>query len=183
MRKGKGTMNATNVQSSECHEAAYYEAGRAVAACCLGIRFSRATIAPDRESIGTVETANLVVSEALSNAPLGRQQLIDRHIQSLLTGAIVAKRIAASSQNSASFLTDADRDCIDNHLKRRGGIAGETARKKHLANLFKQAERLASRRDFQGAVEDVAMELLKQDEFGYVEIMQILIRHAVCDGN
>jgi hypothetical protein len=28
-------MNAVNVQSSECRPGAYYEAGRAVAACCL----------------------------------------------------------------------------------------------------------------------------------------------------
>jgi hypothetical protein len=93
-------VNATNVQSSERLLAAYYEAGRAVAACCLGIRFSRATVARDRGSIGTVETANLVVSEALSDAPLRRQQLIDRHMHSLLAGAIVAKRIAASSQGA-----------------------------------------------------------------------------------
>jgi hypothetical protein len=176
-------MNASNVQASDRREAAYYEAGRAVAACCLGIRFSRATIAQDRESIGTVENANLVVSGALSDAPLGRQQLIDRHIQSLLTGAIEAKHIAASPRSTVTFLAASDHDCINNHLRHRGGIAGEAARKRHLAMLLRKAERLASRRDFQGAVEEVAAQLLNRNESGYMDIMQILVRHAVCDGN
>jgi hypothetical protein len=152
-------MNAVSVQSSERRQAAYYEAGRAVAACCLGIRFSQATISRDRESVGTVENAKLVVSEALPDAPLRRQQWIDRHINSLLAGAIVAKRVTASSHNAASFLSDPDRDCVDISLRHRGEIAGEAARKRHLAMLFKKAERLASRRDFQSAVEKVATEL------------------------
>jgi hypothetical protein len=176
-------MNATNIPSSERHQAAYCEAGRTVAACCLGIRFSRATISPDRGSIGTVETANLVVSDTLTDAPLVRQLLIDRLIQSLLTGAIAARSVAASPQSALSFLSEADRDCIENSLRSRAGIAGETAREKHLAMLLKQAELLASRRDFQGAVEEVAAELLKQNELGYMGIMHILVRHAVCDGD
>jgi hypothetical protein len=109
--------------------------------------------------------------------------LIDRHIQSLLTGAIEAKHIAAGSQGAVTFLAAADRDCIDDHLRHRGGIAGETARKRHLAMLLRKAERLASRRDFQGAVEEVAAQLLIQNESGYMDIMQILVRHAVYDGN
>src|SRR5258708_7352713 len=120
-------MNATNMPSCERHQAACYEAGRAVAACCLGIRFSRATISQDRGSTGTVETANLVVSDTLTDAPLVRQLLIDRLVQALLTGAIAAKRVAASSLSATSFLSEADRDCIENGLGRREGIAGETA--------------------------------------------------------
>jgi hypothetical protein len=109
--------------------------------------------------------------------------LIDRLVQALLSGAIAAKRVAASSLSAPSFLSEADRDCIDNSLRRRDGIDGEAAREKHLAMLLKQAELLASRRDFLGAVDEVAAELLKQDEFGYTGVMQILVRHAVCDGD
>jgi hypothetical protein len=176
-------MNATNLPSCDRHLAAYYEAGRAVAACCLGIRFMRATISQDRGSTGTVETANLVVSDTLTDAPLVRQLLIDRLVQALLTGAIAAKRVAVSALSATSFLSEADRDCIDNSLGRREEIAGETAREKHLAMLQRQAELLAGRRDFQGAVEEVAAELLKEDEIRYMDVMQILVRHAVCDGD
>jgi hypothetical protein len=176
-------MNATNTPSSERRQSAYYEAGRAVAACCLGIRFSRATISQERGSIGTIDAANLVVSDALNKSPLVRQQLIDRLVQSLLTGAVVAKRSAASSESAASFLSEADRDCIEESLRHHDAIAGETARNQHLAMLLEQAEVLAGRSDFRGAVDEVAAELLNENEFGYRAIMQILVRHAVRAGD
>lgn len=176
-------MKATHVQSSGRRQAAYYEAGRAVAACCLGIRFSRATLSRGRDVGETVEAANLVISEALSEVPLGREQIIDRYIHSLLAGAVVARSIAASSETAASFLSETDRDCIEDHLRHRGGISSEAARRKHLAVLLEQAERLASRHDFQGAVEELAAELQRQIDVGYAEILQILVRHVVRDGD
>jgi hypothetical protein len=172
-------MNTTITKSSARREAAFYEAGRAVAACCMGIRFQRATISPGPRAIGTVENANLVVSEALSESALGRQQIIDRHIRSLLVGAIMAKRVAGRSKNPEAFLSVIDRECIDNHLRHRGGIAGEAARQQHLARLMREARSLAGRKDFQVVVEQVADELLTHDEYAYFDIMQVLIRHAV----
>jgi hypothetical protein len=109
--------------------------------------------------------------------------LIDRLVQALLTGAIAAKRAAASSLSAISFLSESDRECIESSLGHREEIAGAAAVEKHLAMLLRQAELLADRRDFQGAVEEVAAELLKEDEIRYTAVMQILVRHAVCDGD
>jgi hypothetical protein len=175
-------VNTTVTKSTARRQAAFYEAGRAVAACCLGIRFQRATLSPERCSIGTVENANLVVAEALFESAIGRQQIIDRHIRSLLAGAIMAKRVAGGSGSAASFLSESDRECIDDHLRRRGGIGGEAARQRHLATLIREAEAMSGRKNFQVVVQEVAAELLTHDEYAYFEIVQTLVRHAVRNG-